>query len=61
LIIEAFCGEGYSMTEALKLAGVEAHPDGTAYRVREALDDLVQVMAASSALFDQELVPAKVA
>lgn len=40
-IVVGFCGEGRSMAEALRLAGVEVHPDGTAFRIREALDDLV--------------------
>lgn len=44
LIVEAFCGEGHSMLDALRRAGVEAHPVGTAYRIREALDDLVCVI-----------------
>lgn len=44
MIVEAFCGEGWSMLESLRKAGVEAHPVGTAHRVREALDDLVCVM-----------------
>jgi len=44
LIVEAFCGNGCSMIESLRVAGVEAHPVGTAYRIREALDDLVAVM-----------------
>lgn len=40
-IIEAFCGDEFSMVESLRRASVEVHPVGTAYRVREALDDLV--------------------
>jgi hypothetical protein len=44
LIIVAFCGQGYSMLDSLRQAGVEAHPAGTAYRVREALDELVCVL-----------------
>lgn len=44
LIVEAFCGNGNTMVEALRHAGVEAHPVGTAFRVREALDDLVCAM-----------------
>lgn len=43
-IVVAFCGEGYSMIESLRLAGVEAHPIGTAFRIREAMDDLVHAM-----------------
>ncbi len=44
LIVEAFCGDGYSMIDSLRRAGVEAHPVGTAYRVREALDELVCIL-----------------
>jgi hypothetical protein len=44
LIVEGFCGIGYSMLDALRYAGVDAHPVGTAFRVREALDDLVCCM-----------------
>lgn len=40
-IVQAFCGEGYSMVESLRFAAIQASPDGTAFRVREALDDLV--------------------
>lgn len=41
LIVRAFCGEGHSMPEAIRVAGLAVHRAGTAYRVREALDDLV--------------------
>lgn len=41
LIISAFCGMGFTMAQALRRAGVETKPDATAYRIREALDDLV--------------------
>ena len=44
LIVEGFIGYGHSMLDALRYAGVEAHPFGTAFRVREALDDLVCAM-----------------
>ena len=40
-IVQAFCGEGLHMAEALRAARVDAHPNGTAHRVREALDNLV--------------------
>jgi hypothetical protein len=40
-IVEAFCGFGHSMVTALRLAEVEFHKDGTAPRIREALDELV--------------------
>jgi hypothetical protein len=51
LIVEGFVGYGHSMLDALRYAGVEAHPIGTAFRVREALDDLV------CALTGRQLVP----
>lgn len=43
-IVAAFCGVGHSMVSALRIAGVVVHPVGTAYRIREALDDLVRAM-----------------
>jgi hypothetical protein len=51
LIVEGFVGIGYSMLDALRYAGVQAHPIGTAFRVREALDDLV------CAVTGRQLVP----
>lgn len=56
LIVQAFCGEGHTMLDALRFAGVEAHPVGTAFRVREALDDLVCVLTGRIAV--PILVPA---
>lgn len=50
LIILAFCGHDHSMLDSLRYAGVEAHPVGTAYRVREALDDLVCAMTGRMAV-----------
>lgn len=44
LVCEALCGCGFSMIESLRFAGLDVHPVGTAYRIREALDDLVCVM-----------------
>ena len=44
LIIENLCGFGHSLPDALRIAGVACHPVGTAYRIREALDDLVCAM-----------------
>lgn len=44
LIVEALVGDGYSMIDSLRRAGVETNRDGTAFRVREALDDLVCVL-----------------
>lgn len=43
-IVQAFCGDGHSMAESLRQAGIEAHPVGTAFRIREALDDLVYAL-----------------
>lgn len=40
-IVQAFCGEGCSMVEALRFAAIDAGRDGTVFRIREALDDLV--------------------
>ena len=44
LIVENLCGYGHSLPDALRIAGVACHPVGTAYRIREALDDLVCAM-----------------
>lgn len=43
-IVEKFCGEGWSMAEAVRAATL-CHPSGVLFRVQEALDELV---AASS-------------
>lgn len=51
LIVEGLVGMGHTMVEALRYAGVEVHPVGTAFRVREALDDLV------CAITGRQLVP----
>ena len=40
IIVERFCGEGWSMAEAVRAATV-CHPSGVLYRVQEALDELV--------------------
>jgi hypothetical protein len=39
-IVEKFCGEGWSMAEAVRAATL-CHPSGVLYRVQEALDELV--------------------
>ena len=39
-IVERFCGEGWSMAEAVRAATL-CHPSGILYRVQEALDELV--------------------
>ena len=43
LIVQRFCGEGYSMPQSLR-GVVEVHPNAVHVRVREALDDLVTAM-----------------
>lgn len=40
IIVEKFCGEGWSMAEAVRAATI-CHPSGVIYRVQEALDELV--------------------
>ena len=40
IIIEKFCGEGWSMAEAVRAATV-CHPSGVLMRVQEALEELV--------------------
>lgn len=43
-IVRAFCGEGYAPAAALRVAGVEVHPVGTFFRIREAMDDLIRAV-----------------
>lgn len=45
IIVRKFCGEGWSMVGALRHASIIFHPNSAAYRVREALDDLVIAVA----------------
>lgn len=40
IIVEKFCGEGWSMAEAVR-AATACHPSGVLMRVQEALDELV--------------------
>jgi len=40
IIVEKFCGEGWSMAEAVRAATL-CHPSGVVFRVHEALDELV--------------------
>ena len=40
IIVEKFCGEGWSMAEAVRAATL-CHPSGVLYRVQEALEELV--------------------
>lgn len=47
-LVEKFCGEDYSMSETLRLTGIAVYPSGRAFRIREALDDLVQAMTGCS-------------
>lgn len=41
IVVRKFCGEGFSMVDALRAARIDFHPNGVTYRIREALDDLV--------------------
>ncbi len=40
IILEKFCGEGWSMAEAVRAATL-CHPSGVLFRVQEALDELI--------------------
>lgn len=40
IIVEKFCGEGWSMVESVRAATV-CHPSGVVFRVQEALEELV--------------------
>jgi hypothetical protein len=42
IILEKFCGEGWSMAEAVRAATL-CHPSGVLFRVQEAFDELVAV------------------
>lgn len=44
-IIEAFCGQGYPMVDALRLADVPFAPQGVLPRILESLDVLARVMS----------------
>ncbi|HEX3430824.1 MAG TPA: hypothetical protein VHT03_08055 [Rhizomicrobium sp.] len=44
IIVEKFCGEGWSMAEAVRAATL-CHPSGVLFRVQEALDELVAACA----------------
>jgi len=44
VIVEKFCGEGWSMSASVAAASVVCHPDGVVARVCEALDDLVSII-----------------
>lgn len=44
IILEKFCGEGWSMAEAVRAATL-CHPSGVICRVQEALDELIAALA----------------
>jgi hypothetical protein len=48
IIVERFCGEGWSMVEAVRAATL-CHPSGVLFRVHEALDELVAALGARKA------------
>jgi hypothetical protein len=47
-IIRCFCGEGYSMIESIRRAGIPVAPGSTALRVCEAIDELVYMTGRAS-------------
>jgi hypothetical protein len=50
IILEKFCGEGWSMAEAVRAATL-CHPSGILYRVQEALEELVNACGGRIAKF----------
>lgn len=58
IIVERFCGMGYTMVESLR-GVVQVHRDGTAFRIREALDDLVAVTTGQRYQFEHAVIPLK--
>jgi hypothetical protein len=48
IIVEKFCGEGWSMAEAVRAATL-CHPSGVLFRVHEALDELVSACGGRNA------------
>lgn len=54
VIVEKFCGEGYSMVDAVRAANVPFHANGVVPRVCEALDDLVAVISGRRIVFEDE-------
>ncbi|HEY6577873.1 MAG TPA: hypothetical protein VIY09_00995 [Rhizomicrobium sp.] len=48
IILEKFCGEGWSMAEAVRAATL-CHPSGVLFRVQEALDELVAARGGAAA------------
>jgi hypothetical protein len=46
IILEKFCGEGWSMADAVRAATL-CHPSGVLFRVQEALDELVALRGES--------------
>lgn len=41
IVVERFCGEGYSIVESLRAAHILFHPNSAAWRLRETMDELV--------------------
>ncbi|HKD21348.1 MAG TPA: hypothetical protein VKB71_05020 [Rhizomicrobium sp.] len=52
IIVEKFCGEGWSMADAVKAATV-CHPSGVLYRLQEALEELVAAWRGRRALGEE--------
>ena len=46
IIVDKFCGEGFSLVESVRAANITVHEDCIASRVCEALDELVKVIVA---------------
>jgi hypothetical protein len=44
IIVDKFCGEGFSLVESVRAANIVVHEDSIASRVCEALDELVKVV-----------------
>jgi hypothetical protein len=44
IIVDKFCGEGFSLVESVRAANITVHEDSIASRVCEALDELVRVV-----------------
>lgn len=57
VVIRKFCGEGETMVEALRSARILFHPDAAAWRVREALDDLVTAITGRRVTHTSHNVP----
>jgi hypothetical protein len=55
IILEKFCGEGWSMAEAVRAATL-CHPSGVLFRVQEALDELIAARNARAAAAPRALI-----